>query len=396
MRELIRGFGLALAAAIAAVLTGCGGSIRAEAKSAEAMPPPSPAIAPKPMSLADGAPARAMAAGLPGASAATEGDPGASEETQPRLEMLDIEGSVTLQVTKVRSALRALHSLSARVGGVVTQERLDASAAHATAQVTLRLPSGKARSVLDELSAIGRVLEQSVEARQIGKEYFDAKLRLSSLEVTLHRYEEILAHAAKVEEILRIEQELGRLRAETEQVKGNLRWLADRAARATLQLTLLEKAPVIAHSPSPQAKFYPGFRLAALVDFGKRATDDYLGGGLTLRFSRLVSLDLDILKRAGSDARGADALLATVGGETYSELLGGGERRFLNPYLGWRAGYARLEQDNQALLGVTIGLELYKNRWFGLDAEARHYLAIIGDRGAHYALSPALSARLAF
>ena len=95
--------------------------------------------------------------------------------------------------------------------------------------------------MLDELDQVGNVLSQSVEAKDIGKEYFDAQLRLSSLELTLHRYEEILTHATKVEEILRIEQELGRLRAEIEQVKGNLRWLSDRAARATLHLALSEK-----------------------------------------------------------------------------------------------------------------------------------------------------------
>jgi hypothetical protein len=312
-------------------------------------------------------------------------------------EMLDIEGHVSLQVPKVKSALRALRELATRAGGVVTQERVDTASEYGAAQVTLRLPSSRAQNLLDQLETLGRVLSQSVEAKDIGKEYFDAQVRLSSLELTLHRYEEILTHASKVEEILRIEQELGRLRAEIEQVKGNLRWLSDRAARATLHVALREQAPQIA-SPveQPRAKFYPEVRLPALVDFGKRETLGYVGGGLSLRFARAISLDLDILKHPGSVARGPDALLATLGGEIYSERLGAGERRFLNPYLGWRVGYARFEHDDQVLLGATVGLELYKSRWFGVDAEARNYLAFIGDRGAHYVFNPALSARFAF
>ncbi len=241
------------------------------------------------------------------------------------------------------------------------------------------------------------MLDQNVTARDIGKEYFDANLRLSSLETTLHRYEEILTHATKVEEILRIEAELGRIRGEIEQVKGNLRWLADRAARATLHVTLREQVPEIAQSdPAPEPKFFPGLRLPALIDFGKKSTDGYVGGGFALRFSRAVGLDLDILKRPNSDLRGPDAVLASIGGETYSDLLGGGERHYLNPYLGWRAGYARLNTDNQAMLGATLGLELYKNRGFGLDVEARNYLAFGGARGAHYLFTPALTARVAF
>jgi hypothetical protein len=176
-----------------------------------------------------------------------------------------------------------------------------------------------------------------------------------------------------------------------------LRWLSDRAARATLHLSLREKAPeIVQPSVEPEAKFFPGLRLPALVDFGKKQTQAYVGGGFSLRFTRAISLDLDVLKLPDSDERGPDAVLASLGGEIYSDLLGGGERRFLNPYLGWRAGYARFGSDNQALIGGTLGLELYKNRWFGLDVEARNYLAFGGSRGGHYLLEPALAARIAF
>jgi len=397
-------------------LSGCGavmkdhalsaptGSAMAEsaARGPVAMPAPAP---PPPTDAApsEGAAAeepRAMVPGMPGVGSAptlVASESGATTAPEPGREMLDIEGNVSLQVPKVRSALRTLREMTKRAGGVVTEERVDATSSIGSAQVTLRVPSGKAQSMLEELDRLGKVLSQSVEAKDIGKEYFDAKLRLSSLEVTLRRYEEILTHASKVEEILRIEQELGRLRAEIEQVKGNLRWLSDRAARATLHVALHEQAAEVAGAvEEPEAKFYPGVRLPALIDFGRQGARGYLGGGLSLRMSRAISLDLDILKRPGSDAASPDAILATLGGELYSDRLGGGERRFLNPYLGWRVGYARFDHDNQALVGATLGLELYKNDWLGIDAEARNYLAFIGERGAHYVLNPALSARIAF
>jgi hypothetical protein len=396
------GFGAAFSASVALVLSGCGGAAfkATEAMSAPAMPaPPAPAPEMAAAPAADAArPAREEGmAGIPGVTSSTaDSVPSAPLAAQPGREMLDIEGNVSLQVPKVKSALRALHELTARAGGVITQERIDTSSTYGTAQVTLRVPSGKAQNVLEQLEGIGNVLGQSIEAKDIGKEYFDANVRLASLQLTLQRYEEILTRATKVEEILRIEQELGRLRTEIEQVKGNLRWLSDRAARATLHLTLREHAPKIVETYEPEAKFFPGLRLPALIDFGKHGRQGYVGGGLSVRFSRALSLDLDLFKQPGSDARGPDAVLATIGGETYSSLLGDGERAFLNPYLGIRAGYGRFDRDNQALVGVTLGLELFKNRWFGLDVEARNYLAFFGDRGAHYVASPALAARVAF
>jgi len=371
---------------------------------AEAAPPTS-APTPKPADAALATPAapastekeRGVATGAPGVGNSAATSDADTSAAPPSVEMLDVEGSVSLQVPQLKPTLRTLRQLTARMGGVITEERIDTTSGEGTAQVTLRVPSGKAYGVLDELEQLGTVLSQNVTVKDIGKEYFDAKLRLSSLEVTLHRYEEILAHASQVEELLRIEQELGRLRAEIEQVKGHLRWLSDRAARATLHLALREQPPRIATtSPEPDAKFYPGLRLPLLIDFGRHTGEAYFGGGVSVRFSRAISLDLDILERPGLDAHAPDALLATLGGELYSDRLGGGTRRFFNPYLGWRAGYARFDHDNQALLGATIGLELYKSGCFGVDVEARNYLAFIGERGTHYLLNPALSVTIAF
>jgi uncharacterized protein DUF4349 len=415
MRQTFTGLGFVLVATALPSLAGCGGALRADAKLGMAEAPPSvtaAGAAPEPSreSVPDervqsptmsAAPAAMPALGAPGVPGlAGDSLPPAAvagAATAPKREMLDIEANITLQVPKVKRAVKALHDLATRLGGVITEERVDSSSEYGTGQLTLRVPSSATQSVFDELEKFGNVLDQNVTARDIGKEYFDANLRLSSLEATLRRYEEILTHAVKVEEILRIEQELGRIRSEMEQVKGNLRWLSDRAARATLHLSLREQVPKIA-APSlePEPKFFPGLRLPVLIDFGKTSNQSYVGGGIALRFTRAVSLDLDLFKRSDSDARGPDAILATVGGEIYSNLLGGGERSYLNPYLGWRAGYARFDSDSQALIGATLGLELYKNRWFGLDVEARNHLAFLGPRGAHYLFTPALAARIAF
>jgi hypothetical protein len=322
--------------------------------------------------------------------------PSAPVAAAPTREMLDIEANMTLQVGSVRRAVKALRELAARTGGVVTEERVDTTSRYGSGELTLRVPSRATQGVFEELEKVGSVLNQTVTARDIGKEFFDANLRLSSLNATLQRYEEILSKATKVEEILRIEQELARIRTEIEQVKGNLRWLSDRAARATLHIALREKAPEVVYTDEPEAKLYPGLRAPLLLDFGRREGPLHVGGGVSVRFARSFSLDLDLLRRVGSEQRGPDAITATAGGELYSDLLGDGQRKLLNPYLGFRAGYGRFEGHDQALVGGTVGLELFKNRWFDLDLETRHYLAFAGERGARYLLVPALSASLAF
>jgi hypothetical protein len=411
MRPRLPGFGFTLCTSLL-LASGCGaaGSLKlgsAEASSAPAVAAPgTPGAQPQDVRADAGAVADAarreapepMPAPPPPDHAVPPASPTepAPMVTTPSREMLDIEANVMLQVNNVRHSVKALRDLAARTGGVVTSERVDSASRYGSAELTLRIPSRATETVFDDLQKLGSVLNQTVTARDIGKEFFDANLRLSNLNATRSRYEEILSKATKVEEILRIEQELSRLRAEIEQVKGDLRWLSDRAARATLHVSLRERQPEVAYTDEPEPKFYPGLRAPLLLDFGRSEERLHAGGGISVRFARSFSLDLDILRRFGSDERGPDALVATAGGETYSDLLGDGERRFLNPYLGFRAGYAGFAGHHQALVGGTAGVELFKNRWFDLDLETRHYLAFGGDLGAHYVLVPALSASLAF
>jgi hypothetical protein len=410
MRPRLPGFGSALLAPLLLLPAACGGGAAfklGNAESAASAPAMAPGVPPAPAESGGAMEERALAAPPPPvaqtdapspapAPVADASNPAAPVAVSATREMLDIQANVALQVPSVKRAVKQLRELAARIGGVVTAERVDTSSQYGSAELTLRVPSRASQAVFEDLEKLGSVLNQTVTARDIGKEFFDANLRLSSLSATLRRYEEILAKAGKVEEILRIEQELARLRAEIEQVKGDLRWLSDRAARATLHVSLRERVPEVVRSEQPEPKFYPGLRAPLLLDFARTEQPLYAGGGVSARFTRAFSVDLDVLRRFGSDSRGPDALLISAGGEVYSELLGSGERRFLNPYLGFRAGYARLEDHNQAIVGGTAGIELFKNRWFDLDLETRHYLAFIGPRGAHYLLEPGLSASVAF
>jgi hypothetical protein len=408
-RPRFPGFGAALVAPLLLLTNACGGAAALKLGSAETAASAPAAPAPTSgMPSATRADEGAMAPGEPApmpspapvapdsAPVAGGAAPASAPVVAPNREMLDIEANVALQVASVKRGVKALRALAARTGGVVTAERVDTSSQYGSAELTLRVPSRAAAGVFEELENVGTVLNQTVTARDIGKQFFDANLRLSSLNATLQRYEEILSKATKVEEILRIEQELSRLRAEIEQVKGDLRWLSDRAARATLNVTLRERAPEVVYTEEPESKFFPGVRAPLLLDLGRQDDPLHFGGGVSVRFARSFSLDLDILRRQGSDERGPDVITATAGGEVYSDLLGHGQRKFLNPYLGFRAGYGRFDGHHRALVGGTAGLELFKNRWFDLDLETRHYLAIGGELAPHYVLVPALSASMAF
>ena len=309
------------------------------------------ALASEPEAVPAMAPDRSATAMAPSTAAATTATtvarPPIATTKPSRPEMLDIEAHLSVEVDSVGAAATGLRALTKRFEGVVTDDQLTQNASAATAHLTIRVPSAHVDEFFDALRTVGRLLSRQINARDIGKDFFDAELRLENLQTTMRRYEEVLKQAKGVDEILRIEAELGRLRGEIEQTKGNLRWLSDRAARATVHIDLVTASHEVVTDPGPpmpEAKFYPGLRLLQLTDFrGEQGNASYLGAGVSATFSRRFSIQLDGLRRAGEGLRPKGSMWCslTLGGEMYSDFLGGGKRKFLNPYLGYTLGYAR-------------------------------------------------------
>jgi hypothetical protein len=147
-----------------------------------------------------------------------------------------------------------------------------------------------------------------------------------------------------------------------------------------------------------RAKVYPGGRLAMLVLLdpdGRQQTR--LGGGAVLHtVFRKASAEIDVFE-AAAGADGGErsvALLATFGGAFYSDFLGRGERSFLNPYLGARAGYGYLD-GSQFVAQAEGGLELYKQAHAAIDANVR-MTVLLDDGDAEAALVFGMGASFAF
>jgi hypothetical protein len=314
-----------------------------------------------------------------------------------RRAMLDIEAHLTVEVSDIRQTARRLRELTLDSGGDIVKEQITDQVESPRAEFTLRIPIRVTDDFLDAIEAIGAVKSRNVVARDIGKEYFDAALRLKGLRWALARYEKILEQANNVDEILRVEQEIARLQSQIEQVEGQLRWMRDRAARATVHVALQAPGSYVAPIVRPEAKLYPGLRVTYLSDFrGEDGNAGYLGGGFSLRLSRHLGLDIEGLRASDGGDRDLDLLLLTLGGEMYSEYFGDGKRRWFNPYLGFRAGYARFLSKDEIAAGGGVGVEVFKTEVINVDAEAR-ILALFGsDAGVHLAVQPALGVNVAF
>ena len=344
-----------------------------------------------------GAPAVRRSASF--ASVTTPPPPQAPEplETQrPTKEMIDIEARIELEVPRVGAAVEKIRKFVKAARGSIVGEVQEDSSSTSGAALSVRVPTARVPHLLASLTTVGKLRSRKVEMKEMGRRYGDAQTLVRNLETTLERYEKLLEAAQDVDDMVTIEGALSRIRTRIERVEGDLAWMRDRTSRSTVYIRIASEAE--GQNVAPQKKLQLGARGLTAFDFSAPGgTESFGGAGLALIFSRGISLDADFAGKLDGGGSGVDFFLTTFGGELYSELFGHGNRRYLNPFIGLRLGYARNLGADEMALGATLGIELLRAEVLTLEAQSRIY-AFVGteERGAHAVIEPALVASVAY
>ena len=285
---------------------------------------------------------------------------------QPKKEALVVEGWLTLEVAEVPEAARALQEFVDGAGGRVVNEQLNGSERAWSGHLKVKLPPERVDEFLAWLGKTGDITNKRIQATDVSRTLFDQKIALDNLQLTLDRMRKLLDREnMDMKDILAIEREMTRLRGEIERIKGEKRFLEYRVAMATLDINLRRRQGVILGRA--KAKFYPGARLSmlTLLDPNGRARTR-LGGGAVVHFlqSPRLSLELDVFPGVDDEPT---SVLATYGVDAFSDFLGRGKRRYLNPYLGLRIGYGYVHGHAFAFSGRG-GVELFKHEHVLIDA----------------------------
>lgn len=310
-------------------------------------------------------------------------------------EAMVIEGTISLEVEEIKDVVPAVRAQVEAAGGRIINENVSGAATSWSAQIRLRLPPEKVQEIVSFLSTRGEITAKNISATDVSKQLFDQDLAIKNLRTTLDRLTALMGTSGlQVPQILQIETEMTRIRGQIEQLEGDQRYLKDRVAFATLSLSISRREGAVTVA---QAKVYPGVRgaMLTLFDPGTRTRTRYGAGFVLHTVLRTMSLEVDVFQKEQNEAgdNSSSSILATAGGAGYSDFLGGGKRRVLNPYLGFRLGYGYLDGHRFVLQGEA-GVELFKAKYVVLDANVRA-TGLIGN-GTELAFVSGLGATVAF
>lgn len=177
----------------------------------------------------------------PAASAAAikpAGDGDASSTLQTTQRRIISNASVSIEVETVEAAIDQVRSISEGLGGFVEHLSSFGSDENQQANMTLRVPQDQFFTAVDRIEELGKVRARNLGREDVSEQFIDLEARLKSSLREEASLLSLLERENGVSEILTIERELSRVRANIERVQGQLNFLERRVDLATISVSL--------------------------------------------------------------------------------------------------------------------------------------------------------------
>lgn len=177
----------------------------------------------------------------------------------PTVPMIARTAGLTLVAKEFEKTRAALEEILKRHNGYIGEMNVSApSDAGRTLTATLRIPASQLDAALAELKTLGRVENESQGGEEVTQQYVDLAARLANAQHTEQRLTQILSQrTGKLQDVLKVELEIDRVRGEIEQMQAEKKELSKRVAFATLSATVKEEyhARLEATPPSTGSRF---------------------------------------------------------------------------------------------------------------------------------------------
>jgi hypothetical protein len=148
--------------------------------------------------------------------------------------MVVFTARIKLEMGDVDSTLDDIRALTEVYGGFIASVNTRSG----TGAITIRVPQASFYDAVSEVKGLGEVQTRDLKGEDITEDFVDLQARLSNLESQEERLNEILAMGTTVEEVLKVETELERVRGEIEGLTGEIQYLESSVELATITVLL--------------------------------------------------------------------------------------------------------------------------------------------------------------
>lgn len=177
---------------------------------------------------------------------AEEAEKGLSEDSgssapEIKQQKLIKTGSVSLEVETIHEAYQSIEALTKQYRGYIFEMNEGDSGYQKYMHLTTKVDSKHFDAFMQSFGDIGRVKNSTINTQDVTREYIDTKARIETLSVQENTLRQLMSKATKIEDLLRIESELQRIRQDIESTQGQLDYLKDAVSYSTVHIDLNEK-----------------------------------------------------------------------------------------------------------------------------------------------------------
>jgi Cdc6-like AAA superfamily ATPase len=165
-------------------------------------------------------------------------------------------GNIEFETADVNKTKSLVEQTVRELSGYISKENVVEYSDRLEHKLIIRVPADNFDLLLKNISeSVDKLDRKNIDVLDVTEEYIDVQSRIKTKKELQARYTELLEKAAGVVEMLAIESEIGKLQTEIESAEGRLRFLHDRIAFSTLEMTYYQKIA----STSPFS-FFPKLR----------------------------------------------------------------------------------------------------------------------------------------
>jgi hypothetical protein len=273
----------ALKALLLLPVLGCGAesaresAVKSARYAAEAAPPPAAkSVAPARGDVLNyGTSATSMlGAGMMDGMSGVAAQPPADKPALSRKIIYD--GQVELVVKDVDATAKKVVTFVQEAHGYIAEQgTTGAPGSQRSMRWKLRVPVDQFEALVQKVVELGELVQNSRTSQDVTEQFYDIEARIKNKKAEEKSLTKILdERTGKLEDVLKIETELSRVRGEIEQLEGKIRVLENLSSLATLSLSVREREkfepppPTVADFPTQVARTWER-SLHALVDLGK-------------------------------------------------------------------------------------------------------------------------------
>ena len=182
---------------------------------------------------------------------------------QAQLSISVSSGSFDTKLSEVRKLVEGQGGYIAGTDAQANPTSPDQPAQIRTGVINFMVPAANFDATIDALSKVGKVQGEHITGTDVSAQYVDLRARLANAEAQRQAMLALLAQAKNINDIIAVQNQIGQITAQIEQLKGQIKYLDDNTSYSSVSVTLTEAGAPAASTPSDSWGFATALNDAA-------------------------------------------------------------------------------------------------------------------------------------